>query len=130
MQGALRRLTADWRGRGLALGLIALALQVLVPAGYMVADGPQGPALVVCTGHGPLLAASDLGHPGKAPASRPDMPCAFAGHGALAPPATAATPRLAQVSYAPAPAAGLWDLAPGRGLAAPPPPAQGPPHAI
>ncbi|QUD88868.1 hypothetical protein [Phenylobacterium montanum] len=128
MRGALRTWLTD--RRGLALSLVALLLQVLVPAGYMVADGQQGPAIVVCTGHGPLLAAGDLGHPGKAPASRPDAPCAFAGHGALAPPTVTATLAPSPVSYAPALNAIFADLAPGRGLAAPPPPALGPPAAI
>ncbi len=120
----------DWRGLSLALSLVALLMQVLVPAGYMVAQGANGPDVVICTGHGALLASVDQHHPGKVPGSRADAPCAFAGHGVLAPPADNAAAAVIQVSHTPVPAIGLWDLAPGRGLAAPPPPSRGPPTAI
>ena len=119
-----------WRGRGLALSLIALLLQMMIPAGYMVSDGPSGPALVICTGHGPLLSSADPGHPGNAPPVRPDMPCAFAGHGVLATPALSPVVAAASISGAPTLAQPQWDLTPGRGLAAPPPPSQGPPRSI
>ncbi len=118
-----------WRGRGFALSLVALLLQILVPAGYMVQSGSQGPALVICTGHGPLL-ATDLRHPAKAPPVRPDGPCVFAGHGVLATPTAALVLPATAIGYDAAPERRLQDLAPGRGLAAPPPPAQGPPTAI
>ncbi len=118
-----------WKGRGFALSLVALLLQVLVPSGYMVQSGSQGPALVICTGHGPLR-ATDLRHPAKAPPTRPDAPCVFAGHGVLATPATAFVLPATAISYDAAPERQLQDLGPGRGLAAPPPPAQGPPTEI
>ena len=120
----------DWRGLSLALSLVALLMQVVVPAGYMVAQGANGPDVVICTGHGALVASADQHHSGKAPASRADAPCVFAGHGVLAPPADAAPAGVFPLSYISVPATGLWDLAPGRGLAAPPPPSQGPPRLI
>lgn len=119
-----------WGGRGLALSLVALLLQILVPAGFMVSAGPAGASLVICTGKGPLSAA-DLGHqPGKAPASHADMACAFAGHGALAGPPPLAVVARASVRLAPSLAQPFRDLTAGRGLAAPPPPSQGPPSSI
>ena len=119
-----------WWGRGLALSLLALMIQILVPAGYMMADSPSGPALVICTGHGPLRSAQDLGHPGKAPSSQPDAPCAFAGHAAAPIQPTAVVLAAVSIHALPAPAQRLWDLTPGRGLAAPPPPAVGPPLSV
>jgi hypothetical protein len=119
-----------WGGRGLALSLVALLLQILVPAGYMVSTDPAGASLVICTGKGPLSAA-DLGHqPGKPPAPHADMACAFAGHGALAAPPTLSVMAHASVQVAPSLAQPFQDLTPGRGLAAPPPPSQGPPSSI
>ena len=113
------------------LALIAVAMKILVPPGFMVgtadAGGRAGYPLVICTGHGPATAPSDAG--GKAPAqkSHTDAPCSFAGQ------AQAASPPL--LSPIPAPWMRLktplvfaqFDLVPGRGLAAPPPPSQGPP---
>jgi hypothetical protein len=108
--------------------MLALAAQVLVPQGFMVARQGERPAIVICTGHGPVLSRDDLGgHPAKA---KPDLACGFAGHGlglAATPPLLVAT----GVAWAsPLPLALGADLAPGRGLAAPPPPSQGPPHPI
>lgn len=133
MRGAWASWMRGWRGHGLALSLLALLVQALVPAGYMVADGPQdggpqGEGVVICTGHGPLTARPDLGHPGKAPSSRPDAPCAFAGHGATpTPPLAAALPTAGWFAYAPAVQPWADRPAPGRGLAAPPPPSHAPP---
>jgi hypothetical protein len=121
-----------WRGAAALFACLALFLRVLIPAGFMVAPGgAPGLPLVLCTGHGPLVVQS-------APPARPDKApdpagkhagdhCVFAGHGAAA---------LAPVFAGPAPvavrpvalrAALPEGLAPGRGLAAPPPPARGPP---
>jgi hypothetical protein len=118
------------RGAFIALAFLALVLKVAAPPGFMFdakADGRLG--LVICTGHGPLK-LDDRG--GKAPAqkSRSDAPCAFAGN--VAPPEPKAFalqgPRVAFVA-AIAPQS-RPDQAPGRGLAAPPPPAVGPPVLI
>jgi hypothetical protein len=114
---------------GLALALIALVVNILIPQGFMTVAGGLGPTLVICSGHGPVTTAADLsGQPSKSPKSKPDAPCAFAGHGvATAPapilaPATLTFARLAPTERA------LSDLVPGQGLASPPPPSQAPPE--
>ncbi len=115
------------------VAILLLAVQLAVPPGFMVARGADGPALVICTGHGPMMAHLDArmspgkAPPGQAPHSKSSPACPFAGHGAasLAPPAfipTTTAYALAQVVLI----TGV-DLAPGRGLAAPPPPSHAPP---
>jgi hypothetical protein len=112
-----------------ALALLALFLQGLAPPGFMVARQAGRATITICTGHGATYAIADLaGHPAKQPKSKPDSPCAFAGHGVVV-----ATPIAALVAGSTArltaPTLGArFDLAPGRGLAAPPPPSQGPPN--
>lgn len=111
----------------IVLALAALWMQVLIPQGFMVGATAGAPALVICTGHGALQAAD---HPGKAPKPASDAPCAFAGHGvAAAPPIL--TP-LALAGFQPTALAvqSFVCQSPGRGLAAPPPPSQGPPQLI
>lgn len=110
-----------------ALAALALLVQVLVPRGFMVGRDAGVPGLVVCTGHGPLFGPADHGQPGKAPKSTVDAPCGFAAHGAAAGP-----PALTLIVGAPFAAEAkigvrIFDLAPGRGLAAPPPPSHAPP---
>jgi len=111
-----------------AFGILALLVQALVPQGFMVAREGDRSAIVICTGHGPLLSSDDLrGYPAKAPEHKSSMVCDFAGHGGGL--ASAALPVLAVPT--------LWshpdmdapslEVAPGRGLAAPPPPSQAPP---
>lgn len=115
----------------MALLALALAMRVLVPAGWMPAAG-QGLAITLCSGEGAVTAWVDAD--GKihkhdpAQGSMADHPCAFAGMGAPmlggdlpAPPAMLPAPRdeIARIAQAPA--------AIGQGLAAPPPPATGPP---
>ena len=121
--------TGSGRPAALAVAILALLLNVLIPPGFMVVGGPTSPLLVICTGHGAVTQSSaDLGHPGKAPKDKADHSCPFAGHGG-----SPLAPRLMSVSL-PRPLAAivrseteLHDLTPGRGLAAPPPPSQGPP---
>jgi hypothetical protein len=110
----------------LILALLALWMQVLVPAGFMVSTTGGDPSLVICTGHG-AVDLSDRGHSGKAPQSKADAPCVFAGHGLGA--ATPERVRIASPAYAfAAPLAVTAEqVSPGNGLAAPPPPARGPP---
>jgi hypothetical protein len=114
----------------LTLAVLALALKVLIPAGFM--PGPaHGAPLVLCTGHGAVaIDAADLAGK-KSPANKPapNAPCAFAGHGAAAAP-----PDLTPVGVAIRPPEPILaqplataGLTPGRGLAAPPPPSRGPP---
>jgi hypothetical protein len=116
-----------WRGVATTLFALVLLFRFLAPAGYMVDARAPSHGLVICTGHGPLALG---GHdPAKAPAQKAsDAACAFAGAvtpvipplplGIAQPPAVAI-----QAAAAPLPR----DLAPGRGFAAPPPPAQAPP---
>ena len=115
-------------GRRLSTAAVALALllQILAPPGYMVSGDPAVHGLVICTGHGPLLLGAHSGKPAKAPKSGGGF-CPFATHGAAAEPPVPtpiSTPALAVASEGRQVA---FDLAPGRGLAAPPPPPQAPP---
>ncbi|WP_374575406.1 hypothetical protein [Phenylobacterium sp.] len=124
---------------GLVLVALALLVRIVVPGGYMAAATANGaPAIVICTGHGPLQVAVDAhgvthnaplddNQPNKSDPSGDHHPCAFAG---------AATPLeapLLALAAAPAVAeAALVTLLPahqrpGLGLAAPPPPTTGPP---
>ena len=111
--------------------MLALLVQVLVPQGFMVARQGNRPAIVICTGHGPVLSRDDLGgQPSKAPKSEPDLQCGFSGHGLGLTQSVA--PMIASAMYWSTPdlVGADADLAPGRGLAAPPPPSQGPPSPI
>ncbi|MDB5439086.1 MAG: hypothetical protein JWM33_1513 [Caulobacteraceae bacterium] len=116
---------------GLFLVALALALRVLIPGGYMVAAPKAGalPALVICTGHGPLEIGQSAGKGGQpAQQDTTDHPCTFAGGlGALAPPMGASLAAPALLLAAPILLRVLRDQQPGRGLAAPPPPTTGPP---
>jgi hypothetical protein len=123
-----------------ALTLLALAVRFAIPAGIMlekpVEDGDL-PALVLCTSAGMITVKADgFGIPGKTDPARHDdsgtsgEPCVFAAVAAhAAPPAPAVLDLPAPVA-APAP---LWVVVqqrPGEGLAAPPPPATGPPSLV
>lgn len=125
-----RAFTAALRRAPIAAAFLALALQLLFPAGFMAAEPGQGHGLsvVICTVHGQATADWDAltaGHSKKAPAKR--MACAFAGH------ATASGPPTPKVLAEPAAfvhAAVVFRpslVFPGRGLPAPPPPSTGPP---
>lgn len=131
---ALRSMSATWRRVCLTLAVLAIALKVAVPAGYMVeARTDAAPAIVLCTAQGAVTIKAPLDHHGapEAPAkSAHDAPCAFTGHGAAfvaAEPLTVApVEHAAYAPPAPVPAVGA---VPGRGLSAPPLPARGPPQA-
>jgi hypothetical protein len=111
------------------LALLALIVQVLTPPGFMMARQGDRAVLMICTGHGAADSPSDLmGHPGKAPQSRHDAPCAFAGLGVSAAPPLLDSVGPATTSAVEAPSIARLDLMPGRGLAAPPPPSHGPPQ--
>lgn len=122
------------------LAILALVVKVAIPAGFMTSSQPRDGlpfALVLCTGAGPMVVepAADLDHHqrDKAPADTPphDMPCPFAGHGlAMAPPDDLVSTRIAFVAYRQPAATPLPHAAPGRGLAAPPLPARGPPSLL
>lgn len=126
----MARLGLDLFGRRLAatLATLALVLQVLVPSGFMAARTEGGATLVICTGHGPWQGpAGDHGQPTRAPSSDQGHACVFAGHGGVTVAAALALPARSTFAYVPLSTAALADLLPGRGLAAPPPPALGPP---
>ena len=130
MSGMLGRLRGDDALRRWAVGLalLALALQGLTPPGFMVAREAGRATITICTGHGAAQSIVDLsGHPAKPAQSKPDAPCAFAGHGVVTAPPIAALLASPIAAPNPLPMVARFDLAPGRGLAAPPPPSQGPP---
>jgi len=110
------------------LALLAFGLQLLVPPGYMVGGQDGGPTrIVICTGHGPVNAAIDLGKPAPARGMKTDTPCAFAGHAApasLGPAGPALA--IAWKGFEAVQAIPRDQVCVGRGLVAPPP-ARGPP---
>ncbi len=115
---------ARFGNAGLVLAVLALLVRAAIPSGYMVAQD-HGPQLVICSGHA-VTPAEPAGKPGDPP-PRSDQVCVFAGaHLALAAPAA---PALLPWTKIPSEVVLLrrLDLTPGRGLAAPPPPATGPP---
>jgi hypothetical protein len=123
--------STGWAGRlATFLATLALVLQIAVPAGFMVGDAPGGPSLIICTGHGAAPATRDHGQPGKAPSQKSNTVCAFAGHGGAPPTPQAQVALAAPFEVEAQPLALRFDLTPGRGLAAPPPPSQGPPGLI
>jgi len=125
----LQRAVTSARHWAVGLALLALFVQGLAPPGYMVARQSGQATIVICTGHGPAFAEADVrGHSPKSPTSKPDAPCAFAGHGLVAGPPPAALIASPAAHPSPPLARPSFDLAPGRGLAAPPPPSQGPPN--
>ena len=127
------------RGVCLTLAALAIALKVLIPAGFMTAapinDLPF--ALVLCTGQGAMVIAPGDALPGEKDPGMADnethnTPCVFAGQalGAPAPNLLDAT-RVEFVTYTrTSPPVSPVALAPGRGLAAPPLPARGPPSLL
>ena len=124
------RVSGGWRVMVPALAILALTLQLAIPPGFMVAPAHAGgPTIVICTGHGPelALAPGDRGTPAKAPSGKSAPLCPFAGHGGV--PTVAGPVAIGAVAFAgyAEPAAEARRTAPGRGLAAPPPPSQAPP---
>ena len=119
------------------LAALALAIKVMVPAGFMTAPPSADElafTLVLCTAQGAVtVQADDLApqthddqDPGKSAAH--DSPCAFAGHGAGAPPPNLLDARAVEfIAYRAPASVQVVHRAPGRGLAAPPLPARGPP---
>lgn len=122
--------------------LIALALmmKLLVPTGWMPAVGPGGVTLILCASAGSppsaemaaaaarlqaALAGTDEG--GHEPLDgSADQPCTYAGL-AFAWTMAAAVPAMPMPLAAVLPRRTEGTVAIGRGLAAPPPPARGPP---
>ena len=116
-----------------ALGLIALALllRILIPAGFMPAEG-KGFAITLCTSMGAKQAwVDDQGriHEGKsAPDQKVDHPCSFASSGWAFDLPDIAGDVVASLRSIDEPfVVRAFAVAIGRGLAAPPPPPTGPP---
>ena len=123
----------------LMLAVIAVALKVAIPVGFMAAapanDLPF--PLVLCTAQGAMVVAPGAPLPGHddketGQTKAHDSPCVFAGHGLGAPgPNLLDATHVEFVAYhIQGPSAPAVVLAPGRGLAAPPPPARGPPSLL
>jgi len=109
----------------------ALLLRLVVPAGWMPGTAADGSIRIeLCTGQGVVEAWVDGDgklHDQPAEKSANDQPCAYAGLGRafaapVAPLLVAAIAVPAPPILSPAPIVSI-----GRGLAAPPPPATGPP---
>jgi hypothetical protein len=125
-----RRTGWAWKAGGALLLALALACRLAAPEGWMLAAGPDGPKLVICTGHGVATAPGHPdGHGGSSSDGHGDHACVFGGpHTPPAPSLATAAPVRVNIAYdAPAPSP-LADQRPGRGLAAPPPPSHGPPQ--
>lgn len=122
----------------LALFACALFVRALVPAGWMPDASAGGLRFAICNGTAESSAAAQALFEqalGKADSSKQhdkaapgNQPCAFAGTAlALTTPDLPALAAAPQASEAVAPAIPAVTVAIGRGLAAPPPPATGPP---
>jgi hypothetical protein len=113
----------------MTLTVLALAMKILVPQGFMVADRGAPFPLVICTGHGAAVFNVDAPGFPKAPApKKSDQPCAFAGN--ITPPHPSAIAIVSETVVFSREIPGnarTFDLAPGRGLAAPPPQSHAPP---
>lgn len=129
--GAEGPVQSVWRRGVVGLALVALALRILIPAGFMPGTSLTQP-IVLCPDQGPMPSMSaHHGHhedPAGAPHGKRDHPCAFAGLGAppilSGPGALPPAPTVAPDTQTPPPP---HTAAPGRGMAAPPPPSHGPP---
>lgn len=125
-----------------AFALMALLVRAMVPAGYMLAEADTGSGryltLELCDAHGgqPMLVDLETGKMIKAPtkpgsqdkSGQPQcLLCASFSTAAVPQPVVEVTPRAQLVDFD---YAIVRDLQPGRGIAAPPPPATGPPSSI
>ncbi|WP_332772775.1 hypothetical protein [Phenylobacterium sp.] len=133
MTSRIRPGAATTRGIFLMLAALAVALKVMIPAGFMTrtATNDLPFALVLCTDQGAVKVELQTA-PDHGDVADHDSPCAFAGHTTAAPaPSPIATGVVEFVAYRRhlAPSAPV-DLTPGRGLAAPPLPARGPPSLV
>ena len=117
--------------------LMALFMRLLVPDGYMLEAGGQGLGIVLCGGGGPELVAGahavhsarHHGDQGSGPDGGQHSVCPYAALGAPSspPPPIALAAPAAFPALAPAALAASQPVGPR--LAAPPPPARGPPAA-
>lgn len=130
--GERTRSASGFRVAWLLLAMCALSLRVLIPQGFMTAPAQDTPfALVICTGQGAIQVSPDKApaHAGDSETGAQHAPCAFAGLSATPTPPDLSV-NVAAVVYPAARPIAFAELAlvsPGRGLAAPPPPATAPP---
>lgn len=125
------RVSTSARRALIAFAALALALKIVFPAGFMPGTNFAQP-IMICSGQGPVVMMMTVDEGGKPQPAKAhtshDHSCPFAGHGAapLAPEpvgSIASATRIAAVAeVVPTPS-----LAPGRGMAAPPPPSHAPP---
>lgn len=123
----------------LGLALLAGVARGVLPSGYMVNAGlrPGEIAIVLCAAHGTDGAALDLTTGAVRPLALPppaapgkpgaDPPCLFAAAALAAPPESAPSIAAPLGRLAAAADSRVAAVAIGQGLAAPPPPATGPP---
>jgi hypothetical protein len=128
------RTFSPFRNLAAALIVLALALRVIIPSGFMPSS-ERGFALTICTGMDTQTVWMDKS--GKLHKEDPSkgksvehQPCAFAG-AAMAADFLAADFQIAMAPVALAiPVFGKREVSVGAGLAAPPPPAIGPPSYV
>lgn len=116
----------------LLLVVAMLAARSVAPEGWMpVANDAGGIEIAVCNGLEPsdvLVLSKDgaLHHKAPAKGQASDHACTFAGVGVASAPPLAPLPLPVPITAGAGPVA-IAEAVPGRGLAAPPPPATGPP---
>ena len=121
----LRRPGSGGRAWLCALLALALAIRLLVPQGWMP-NGAGG--VMMCSGSAPVAMASAMHGGQEMPAGHgQDHPCPFAALGLAAAPPAAVAPVLPPAAVTATGRSAAHAIAVGRGLAAPPPPATGPP---
>lgn len=135
--GSSRGVISTMTRVAMALAMLAVAMRVLVPAGYMPGRAGEAP-IVLCTGQGAQIILS--GENAKAAPGAPaddhsgkaadHHPCAFASAAHIFAAQDLAPVVLAAWSVPAPDARAQSTVSPGRGLAAPPPPATGPPRSI
>ena len=106
------------------VAVFALVVQAFWPVAAAAAPDFGGAALV-CTGHS--LETAPAGAPDKSAPGQPCQHCVCPVVAALPPVVTAGPGEAVRYAHAAPPVRSAQDPAPGRGLAAPPPPSRGPP---
>lgn len=120
----------------MTLACLAIALRILIPPGFMAAPPTNDLPfpIVLCTAQGAITVGAGQtipGHGGDAPGAADNGHCLFAGAAVTAPPPQPVVFEQPAPLHGQAPLArSAVSLAPGRGLAAPPPPARGPPDLL
>jgi hypothetical protein len=132
---SIRQPNSAWRHVLMALGVLAIALRIIIPPGFMPAaattTNPLPFALVLCTGKGAVTVQAGQALPlGDKPAPTKqahESPCVFAGQALATPPPAWAIAEPTLYQYEPQQQARPLGLAPARSATGPPLPARGPP---